>query len=177
MQVKHWILISFVTLTVVGCASEATQKQAVVSPSVTTDESPAQSAQSQPTAQVANATESEASRSGSFVAGEHPTQGLARIVTRNGQSVLELDQNFKTSEMGPDLVVVLHRSSDVLGSTTPPAYPLKKDDYTFVAPLQKFSGAQQYPIPETVKVSDYQSVAIWCRKFNATFGAAKLSLQ
>jgi hypothetical protein len=108
------------------------------------------------------------------VSGEHSTQGTVRLVSENGKIFLELDQAFKTSTMGPDLVVILHRSSDVLGSTQPPAYALKEGDYTLLAPLQKFSGAQRYAIPATVNLSDYQSVAIWCRKFNATFGAAKL---
>jgi hypothetical protein len=76
--------------------------------------------------------------------------------------------------MGPDLVVILHRSSDVLSTTKPPAFPLKEGDYVILAPLKQFSGAQEYAIPSTVNLADYQSAAIWCRKFNATFGTAKL---
>ncbi|MGK7956423.1 MAG: DM13 domain-containing protein [Crocosphaera sp.] len=109
---------------------------------------------------------------GSFVSGEHPTEGTVRLVSEEGQTLIELDSDFKTSEMGPDLVVILHRSSDVIGSTNPPAYPLKEGDYVVVAPLSQFSGTQQYIVPEDIKTAEYQSVAIWCRKFNATFGAA-----
>jgi hypothetical protein len=75
------------------------------------------------------------------------------------------------------LVVVLHRSPNVIGSTKPPTYPLKTGDYVFLARLQKFSGTQRYAIPATVKLADYKSAVIWCRKFNATFGAAKLVSQ
>ncbi|KYC37239.1 electron transfer protein with DM13 domain protein [Scytonema hofmannii PCC 7110] len=112
--------------------------------------------------------------SGTFVSGEHTTQGKARITSKDGKSVLELEQSFKTSEMGPDLVVILHRSDNVIGSTKPPAYPLKKGDYIVLAPLKKFSGAQTYAIPNNINLANYKSVAIWCRKFNATFGAASL---
>jgi hypothetical protein len=76
--------------------------------------------------------------------------------------------------LGPDLVVILHRSEDVIGSTTPPAYPINEGDYVVLAPLQQFKGAQSYPIPDTINLADYRSVGIWCRKFNATFGAAAL---
>ncbi len=109
---------------------------------------------------------------GSFVSGEHPTQGTVRLVSEQGQTSIELDSDFTTSEMGPDLVIILHRSADVIGSTNPPAYPLKEEDYVVVAPLRQFSGMQKYVVPEDIKIAEYQSIAIWCRKFNATFGAA-----
>jgi len=112
--------------------------------------------------------------SGSFVDGEHPTSGTVRIVNRDGKRVLELDRAFKTSTSGPDLVVILHRSGDVIGSTVPPAYPIKEGEYVVLAPLQKFSGAQSYAIPDNINLDDFKSAAIWCRRFNATFGAATL---
>ncbi len=111
---------------------------------------------------------------GSFVSGEHTTQGNARLVSEKGKTFIELDSNFKTSELGPDLVVILHRSPDVIGSTNPPAYPIKSGDYAVVAPLRKFSGTQRYLIPDSIKLAEYKSVGIWCRKFNAIFGAAVL---
>lgn len=109
---------------------------------------------------------------GSFVSGEHPTLGTVRLVSDTEQTFIELDSDFKTSEMGPDLVVILHRSSDVIGSTKPPAYPLQEGDYVVIAPLSQYSGTQKYVIPKEINVTDYKSIAIWCRKFNATFGAA-----
>jgi hypothetical protein len=114
-------------------------------------------------------------KSGTFVSGEHTTQGTVRITNKNGKSIIQLDQSFKTSTSGPDLVVVLHRSNNVIGSTKPPAHALKRGDYIVIAPLKKYSGAQSYTIPNNINLGNYQSVAIWCRRFNATFGAAKLS--
>ncbi|APD49373.1 hypothetical protein BM449_05995 [Synechococcus sp. SynAce01] len=113
-------------------------------------------------------------RSGDFVSGEHPTKGSAQLVKENNQHRLELDQDFSTSTSGPDLVVVLHRKADVIASTTPPAFPLNEGDYVLLAPLKSFSGAQMYPIPESVNLEEFRSATIWCRRFNATFGSATL---
>lgn len=112
--------------------------------------------------------------SGTFVDGEHPTKGTARIVQKGDERILELDAAFQTSTSGPDLVVILHKSPDVIGSTVPPAYPIEEGDYALIAPLKSYSGAQSYPIPDSIKLEDFASAAIWCRKFNATFGAARL---
>jgi len=114
-------------------------------------------------------------RSGTFVSGEHPTKGTVKIVKQGNKRLIQLDQGFSTFSMGPDLVVILHRANNVIGSTKPPAYALKSGDYVVIAPLQKFQGAQTYTIPESINLADYQSVGIWCRKFNATFGAAALN--
>ncbi|MGF1496170.1 MAG: DM13 domain-containing protein [Elainellaceae cyanobacterium] len=111
---------------------------------------------------------------GSFVSGEHPTQGTARIVEENGQRFVELGEDFSTDE-GPDLFVILHRSNDVIGTTEAPAHSIQEGDYVNIAPLESVSGMQRYAIPADINVADYQSVAIWCRQFNATFGAASLA--
>ncbi|MEB3280646.1 MAG: DM13 domain-containing protein [Lyngbya sp.] len=113
--------------------------------------------------------------SGTFVSGEHETKGTARIINENGKRFLELGNDFSTFNMGPDLVVILHRSEDVIGSTEPPAYPLNEGDYVILAPLKEFSGTQRYEIPDNINLQDYPSAGIWCRRFNATFGAARLS--
>lgn len=139
---------------IVGCVEQQTNSSRVP---------PAETAQS-----------SNASVSGTFKDGEHPTKGTVRIIEKNGKRILELDESFKTSSSGPDLVVILHRLPDVISSTTPPAYPIKEGDYVIIAPLKEYSGAQSYEIPDNIKLEDFPSAAIWCRKFNATFGAARL---
>lgn len=107
--------------------------------------------------------------SGTFVGAEHPTQGTARITTDNGKTYLEFGEDFKTDN-GPDLVVILHRASDIKSVSTPPAYSLREQDYVVLGPLEQVSGTQRYAIPETLQLTDYNSAAIWCRQFNATFG-------
>ncbi len=113
-------------------------------------------------------------KSGTFVRAEQPTKGGVSIVTKDGRSFLQLDAGFKTSSQGPDLVVALHRSSNVLGGTQAPNYALKGGDYIVLSRLKKYSGAQRYAIPSNINLANYRSAVIWCRKFNATFGVASL---
>lgn len=158
-------LVSLLMLSV-GCAAEVAEQPAseAASPSV---EAEAEVAEAEAPAPEAS------TKSGTFVSGEAPTEGMVQIVTENGERYLELDESFKTSDQGPDLFVILHRSDDVLATTEPPAYPLQEGDYVVLGPLEEFTGAQRYPIPEEVNLDDYQSAVIWCRQFNATFGVAK----
>jgi Electron transfer DM13 len=139
----------------------------------TNNNSTSTTATSNPTA--GSTTESKSSgRSGNFVAGEHPTEGRVSIINENGKNFIELDQSFKTDK-GPDLFVVLHRSKDIIKDSKPPSYPIKEGDYINISSLQNVSGTQRYEIPSNVQLSDYNSVAIWCRQFNVTFGTAALS--
>ncbi|BAU12066.1 hypothetical protein LEP3755_25940 [Leptolyngbya sp. NIES-3755] len=120
------------------------------------------------------ASSSDVIATGSFVAGEHSTKGGVQIINQNGKRYLQLDRQFETSTSGPDLVVVLHRSANIIGETKPPAHALQQGSYVILAPLKQFNGAQTYEIPAEVNLNDYKSAAIWCRRFNATFGAATL---
>jgi len=174
MKVTYWISLSLVSLIFVTSVGFITRNQAAEQ--MNTENISATNSQTMMLmAQVRNTKQSGIVKSGNFQSGEHPTQGKARIVTQNGKSYLELDRGFKTSNLGPDLVVALHRSNNVLSSTQPPAYPLKEGDYIVLAPLQKFNGAQRYAIPANVNLANFQSAVIWCRQFNATFGAAALN--
>lgn len=106
--------------------------------------------------------------SGTFVAAEKPTTGTARIVTENGHRYLELDGAFSTSDQGPDLHVLLDTSPK------PPQTYQNPGSYVNLGKLQKFNGAQRYPIPDAINPSNFKSVVIWCRMANATFGYATL---
>ncbi len=119
-------------------------------------------------AMVARATFSpvEVLASGNFVDSEHPTKGLAEIVTQNGKKYLRLNKAFKSDD-GPDVFVLLHRED------SPKKY--KKSDYISLGRLQKIRGKQLYRIPNSVDITGFKSVVIWCRQFNATFGYAPLS--
>jgi hypothetical protein len=57
----------------------------------------------------------------------------------------------------------------------PPDYAIAEGDYALIAPLKSFNGKQRYVIPKDIQIDNYQSIAVWCRKFNATFGFAPLS--
>ncbi|MBW4513015.1 MAG: DM13 domain-containing protein [Scytonematopsis contorta HA4267-MV1] len=164
MKLRKFLFLSLISLVVVACTRE----------SISANKPVAITSQATPTTQVVQSENINVVSSGTFVSGEHKTEGKVNIISKKGKSFLELDKSFKTSNMGPDLVVILHRSDNVIASTNPPAYPLKKGDYVVLAPLKKFSGNQSYEIPNNINLANYKSAAIWCRKFNATFGAAKL---
>lgn len=168
--------ITFVSTIAIGCTKTAGDRTAIASfgTSETTPTPVAASPPTGPATTPARAQAAKVLRSGTFVDGEHPTKGTARIVQKGNERILELDRAFQTSTSGPDLVVILHKSPDVIGSTVPPAYAIKEGDYVLIAPLKSYSGAQSYVIPANINSEDYASAAIWCRKFNATFGAARL---
>ncbi|MEM7770336.1 MAG: DM13 domain-containing protein [Cyanobacteria bacterium P01_E01_bin.6] len=106
--------------------------------------------------------------SGNFVTVDagHPTTGTATIVNENGQKYVELSGSFSTAS-GPAVYIVLHRNSSV-------ARNINQQDYVTLAPLQNTSGAQRYRIPDNVDLNAYNSVAIWCERFNITFGYAAI---
>lgn len=103
---------------------------------------------------------------GQFVGAEHPTAGSTQIIMENGKRYVEFDQKFKSDD-GPDLFVILHTESN------PKNY--QKENYVKLGRLQNVKGKQRYEIPADVELDDFQSVVIWCRQFNATFGFAPLS--
>lgn len=105
---------------------------------------------------------------GTFTAAEKPTTGTARIVREGGQYYVELDSAFSTSDQGPALHVLLDTAAQ------PPASYKDASQVVNLGPLQRFSGAQRYAIPDNVDLSRYHSVVIWCQMANATFGYAPL---
>ncbi|MGQ4646374.1 DM13 domain-containing protein [Lyngbya aestuarii] len=106
--------------------------------------------------------------SGTFVAAEAPTTGVARVVVEDGQRYLELDAAFSTTDMAPDLHVLLEPNA------TPPKTYANFGGYVNLGRLEKVKGAQRYPIPDAINLANFKSVVIWCRMANATIGYAKL---
>lgn len=106
---------------------------------------------------------------GTFMAGEAPTTGVARIVSENGHRYLELDSAFSTTDQAPDLHVLLDTVA------TPPGSYTSFGSYINLGSLQTVNGAQRYPIPDAIALDNYQSVVIWCRMANATIGYASLN--
>jgi len=105
---------------------------------------------------------------GTFVKAEAPTSGTARIVSNGKHRFLEIDGAFKTTNQAPDLHVVLEPNA------TPPRTYSNPGQFINLGKLQKISGAQRYPIPDSINVANYKSVVVWCRMANATIGYAQL---
>ncbi|MCS5700896.1 DM13 domain-containing protein [Cyanobium sp. FGCU-52] len=106
---------------------------------------------------------------------EAPVTGSIQIRREGGRQVLVLSRDFKTNDQAPDLKVVFSPSANPLAATKPPHYPLKPGTYTILAPLKSSSGAQSYPIPDSIELKGQRSVLIWCQKFNATMAWAPLN--
>jgi hypothetical protein len=149
MRLRYLAIFCIMAILTIGCNKEVNSTPTANQP--------------QPIANVATPI----AQSESFKNSEHTTQGKVSIITENGNKYLEFDKNFKT-ENGPDLVVILYRGD------VPPKYSINNKDYVSIASLQKNTGSQLYALPKNVKLSDFGSVAIWCRRFNATFGYASL---
>lgn len=152
MKFKYAAIVGIVALLSVGCTNVESQKS-----------------ENSPTAETVAQTPvaGEVQASGVFVDGEHPTKGTASIITENGKKYIQFDNKFK-SDNGPDLFVIVHKDDKL------PITGIKEADYVSIAPLKNTSGAQKYEIPENIDLENFKSVAIWCRKFNATFGYAVL---
>ena len=107
---------------------------------------------------------------GTFHGKVHQTSGRATIYQEtDGKLVLRLT-NFKTSN-GPDVHVILVAAKDADDD----ANFLKSDTARVeLGKLKGNEGDQNYEIPSGTDLSKYQTVSIYCERFNANFGAAPL---
>lgn len=107
---------------------------------------------------------------GTFHGKVHKTSGRATVYQEsNGRLVLRFT-NFKTSN-GPDVHVILVATKDA------------PDDANFLknntprielGNLKGNEGDQNYEIPTGTDLAKFQTVSIYCERFNANFGAAPL---
>jgi len=107
---------------------------------------------------------------GTFHGKVHQTSGRATIYQESdGKLVLRLT-NFKTSN-GPDVHVILVAAKDADDD----ANFLKSDTARLeLGKLKGNEGDQNYQIPTGTDLSKFQTVSIYCERFNANFGAAPL---
>jgi hypothetical protein len=100
----------------------------------------------------------------------HPTSGRASIYQAvDGKRDLRLT-DFTTSN-GPDVHVVLAQSGDEnLGQN----FVKGELNDVEVGLLKANQGDQNYDLPDTADLSRYDAVVIYCERFHAVFGVAKL---
>jgi Electron transfer DM13 len=107
---------------------------------------------------------------GTFHGQVHSTSGRVTIYKTHDKEILRIT-NFKTSN-GPDVHVILIAADDA------------KDDDNFLksnvervelGPLKGNEGDQNYDVPAGTDLKKFRTVAIYCERFNATFGAAPLA--
>jgi hypothetical protein len=109
---------------------------------------------------------------GKLITHEHKTSGTVAVLKLpDGSRVLRIE-NLVTSD-GPDLKVWLSDAKVVEGRSGWHVF----DDgrYRNLGSLKGNHGNQNYVIPATVRLEDFRSVAIWCDRFNVSFGAARLA--
>jgi hypothetical protein len=109
---------------------------------------------------------------GTFLTHEHDTTGEARVVRHpDGRRQLEL-VNLDTSD-GPDLRVWL---SDQPVKAGPAGWRVFDDGrWVELGELKGNKGNQVYDVPADADLTTLRSVAIWCKRFSVSFGAAALS--
>lgn len=100
----------------------------------------------------------------------HPTSGRATIFkSAEGKQYLRLT-NFTTSN-GPDLHVVLVRAED---KALEQEIVKGELDHVELGALKGNQGDQNYDLPGNADLNQYQAVAIYCERFHAIFGVARL---
>jgi Electron transfer DM13 len=100
----------------------------------------------------------------------HQTSGRATIYkNKDGKEYLRLS-DFTTSN-GPDVHVILVRAED-----KGLEQEIVKDDLEHVelGRLKGNQGDQNYDLPAALDLNQYQAVAIYCERFHAIFGVARL---
>jgi hypothetical protein len=100
----------------------------------------------------------------------HPTSGRASIYQMpDGKRDLRLT-NFTTSN-GPDVHVVLAQSAD---ESLNQDFVKGELNSVELGMLKANQGDQNYDLPDSADLSRYDAVVIYCVRFHAVFGVAKL---
>lgn len=109
---------------------------------------------------------------GTFTSHEHATTGTVKLIRLSDGSHTVRLENLDTSS-GPDLRVWLTDAPVKEGKAGWHVF----DDGTHVSlgKLKGNKGDQNYAVPADVDLTDLTSVAIWCDRFDVSFGAAQLA--
>ena len=107
---------------------------------------------------------------GTFHGKVHQTSGRATIYREPGGKLVLRLTNFKTSN-GPDVHVVLIASKDADDDAN---FLKNNTERVELGKLKGNEGDQNYVIPKDTDLSKFQTVSIYCERFNANFGATPL---
>lgn len=107
---------------------------------------------------------------GSFHGKVHKTSGRATVYQdADGKLVLRFT-NFKTSN-GPDVHVILIAAKDADDDAN---FLKNNTERLELGKLKGNEGDQNYEIPAGTDLGKFQTVSVYCERFNANFGAAPL---
>ncbi|NEQ47130.1 MAG: DM13 domain-containing protein [Leptolyngbya sp. SIOISBB] len=96
----------------------------------------------------------------------------ASIVKSGEQHYLEFYHSLNAAAQTPSWVLVLDTQAEPTHD-----FRASRDRTLSLGQLQTTAGQQNYPIPDSVDVSQYLSVVIWCPELGAIMGYAPLSIQ
>ncbi|MEU7074056.1 DM13 domain-containing protein [Streptomyces narbonensis] len=109
---------------------------------------------------------------GSLISHEHTTTGTVKLIRLpDGSHTVRLE-DLDTSN-GPDLRVWLTDAPVKAGRAG--WHVFDEGKYVSLGKLKGNKGDQNYAVPEGTDLSGFTSVAIWCDRFDVSFGAAKLA--
>lgn len=92
---------------------------------------------------------------------DHITTGGVSILKTGGQTLLVLEAEFSL-DGAPDPQIGFGKNGF--------------DGDTIISKLRDDKGAQVYVIPDSIDVSEFNEVYIWCEKFDVPLGVAKFSM-
>jgi hypothetical protein len=100
----------------------------------------------------------------------HKTSGRATVYQQKDGTLLLRLSGFKTSN-GPDVHVILVASKDPADDAN---FLKSNTERVELGKLKGNEGDQNYTIPPGTDLSKFQTVSIYCERFDANFGAAPL---
>lgn len=122
---------------------------------------PAQTEMSQQETEEAAVASLEEISSGSFVGlAGHNAQGTVRIIKSDGKYFVRFEDDFESTN-GPDVRVYFGRDGSYASETE-------------LGEIKGNIGGQNYKVPASIAVSEYNEVWIWCKAFSVPFGKAEL---
>ncbi len=149
MKVQKILILASILMLTFGCNKQT--------------DSATQQPESQNTPETKTVAQKKGVKSAVFIEDKEPIEGTIHFSQKNGKQYIEFQSDFKTKE-GPDLFVLLHKQE------VPSSYDQK--DYVKLGNLKQINGKQTYEIPSGLKLKDFNSVVIWCKRFKVTFGHA-----
>jgi hypothetical protein len=107
---------------------------------------------------------------GTFHGKVHSTSGRATIYQEEGGKRILRLTDFKTSN-GPDVHVILIAAKDADDDAN---FLKSGTERVELGKLKGNEGDQNYDIPSGTDLNKFQTVSIYCERFDANFGAAPL---
>jgi len=94
---------------------------------------------------------------------DHSAEGTATLLQTGNDYFVRFEENFNITN-GPDLFVYLGKDGNY-------------DPAARLGALKGNIGSQNYAIPSSISVANYNEVWVWCRAFSVAFGKAPLVRQ